>query len=116
MVPFFFLFVIQLFTAIATSAAQEAVVAPGVTDQEVVLGQSAAFSGTSAALGTELWRGADAYFKEYNENVGAHERKVKIQIRDDSYDGDLTIKNTIELITKEQVFALFGYVGTPTLA
>lgn len=39
---------------------------PGVTDTEVKLGQSASFKGTSSALGTELWRSAETYFKYIN--------------------------------------------------
>lgn len=38
----------------------------GVTDKEVVLGQPAAFSGPSAGLGVEMWRGATAAFAEAN--------------------------------------------------
>jgi len=34
--------------------------------------------------------------------------------RDDRYNPTLTRKHTQELIEKEKVFALFGYVGTAT--
>jgi ABC-type branched-subunit amino acid transport system substrate-binding protein len=34
---------------------------------------------------------------------------------DDGYEGDRALVNTINLVKKEKVFALFGYVGTPTL-
>jgi len=34
---------------------------------------------------------------------------------DDGYEGKVTLTNTIKLITKEKVFGLFGYVGTPTI-
>jgi branched-chain amino acid transport system substrate-binding protein len=43
-----------------------AVAEPGVTDREVVLGQPAAFTGPSAGLGIEMWRGASAAFEEAN--------------------------------------------------
>jgi len=87
----------------------------GVTADEIVFGQSAAFKGSSAALGSELWRGAQAYFDFINESGGVHGRKIKIKSLDDGYDGDKTLLNTIKLIRREKVFGLFGYVGTPTI-
>ena len=44
---------------------------PGVTDTEIVLGVSAAFSGPSRGLGIELYRGASAYFDHVNEQGGS---------------------------------------------
>ena len=40
--------------------------APGVSARDVKIGMSAAFKGTQAGLGTELWRGAAAYYTELN--------------------------------------------------
>ena len=40
--------------------------ASGLTDTEIILGVSAAFSGPSRGLGIELWRGASAYFTHVN--------------------------------------------------
>ncbi|MGZ3651048.1 MAG: ABC transporter substrate-binding protein [Bdellovibrionota bacterium] len=88
---------------------------PGVSPTEVLLGQSAAFTGSSGALGTEFWRGAEAYFDAFNAAGGAHGRKIKLTSLDDKYEGDLALPNTLKLITDTKVFALFGYVGTPTL-
>ncbi len=87
----------------------------GVTEKEIRWGQSAAFKGTSAALGSELWRGAQAYFEHINSQGGINGRQIRIVSLDDGYEGDVTIVNTIKLIKKEKVFALFGYVGTPTI-
>jgi branched-chain amino acid transport system substrate-binding protein len=88
---------------------------PGVSKSEILLGQSAAFTGTSAGLGSALWRGAQAYFDKVNSQGGVHGRQIHVLSLDDKYDGDLTLPNTINLITEKKVFALFGYVGTPTL-
>lgn len=87
----------------------------GITKDEIVFGQSAAFKGSSAALGTELWRGAQAYIDHVNASGGVHGRKIRIKALDDSYNGNKTLINTINLIKKEKVFNLFGYVGTPTI-
>lgn len=40
----------------------------GVSDDEIVIGVSAAFSGPSQGLGVELYRGAMAYLEEVNAN------------------------------------------------
>ena len=86
-----------------------------VSATELVLGQSAAFSGPAAGLGTELWRGAEAYFQGLNAAGGVNGRKIKVHAVDDGYEGDRTLPNTINFLTQEKVFGLFGYVGTPTL-
>jgi ABC-type branched-subunit amino acid transport system substrate-binding protein len=87
----------------------------GVTDSEVVLGQPAAFSGPSAGLGVEMWRGASAAFAEANERGGVHGRKLRLTLADDAYDADKAALAVLNLATKEKVFALFGGVGTPTI-
>ena len=43
---------------------------PGLTDTEITLGMSAAFSGPSRGLGIELYRGAMAYFTHVNRMGG----------------------------------------------
>jgi branched-chain amino acid transport system substrate-binding protein len=97
------------------SARGDGTVSPGVTASEVLLGQSAVFTGSSADLGAELWRGAQAYFDTVNAKGGVHGRKIRVISLDDKYDGDLTLANTLNLIKDKKVFALFGYVGTATL-
>lgn len=100
---------------LAVVAARLAAIETGVTDKEILLGQSAAFSGPAKALGTELWRGAQAAFSEANGAGGVHGRQVRVVAYDDGYDGARTLTNTVKLIEGDKVFALFGYVGTPTL-
>lgn len=82
---------------------------------EIVLGMSAAFTGPSRGLGIELYRGASAYFEHINRSGGVHGRKVVIKCYDDGYQPTLSVENTITLLLEDQVFALFGYVGTPTV-
>ena len=88
---------------------------PGINKSEIIFGQSAAFKGTSSALGSELWRGSEAYFKHINSQGGIHGRKIKVVSLDDGYEGNVTLTNTIKLVSKKKVFGLFGYVGTPTI-
>lgn len=87
---------------------------PGVTDNKILLGQSAAFSGPAAQLGIHMHAGAKVYFDALNEAGGVHGRKVEIIKLDDQYEAKLAAANTQKLIDEEKVFALFGYVGTPT--
>ena len=87
----------------------------GVTDKEVLLGQPAAFSGPSAGVGTEMWRGAEAAFAEANAKGGVHGRRVRLVVADDAYDPEKAAQAAFQLIARDKVFALFGGVGTPTL-
>ncbi|MYF57515.1 MAG: ABC transporter substrate-binding protein, partial [Gammaproteobacteria bacterium] len=82
---------------------------------EIVLGVSAAFSGPSRGLGTELYRGASAYFSRVNENGGINGRRIVLKMYDDGYQPDPCVENTMKLMLEDQVFLLFGYVGTPTV-
>ena len=85
----------------------------GVTESEFMLGMSAAFSGPSRGLGIELYRGATAYFEHVNGK--GEGRRISLNIYDDGYQPDPCVKNTTKLMLEDQVFLLFGYVGTPTV-
>ena len=87
----------------------------GITETELVLGMSNATSGASAALGTGFNKGANAHFNFYNSNIQKNERKVKLIHIDDAYDPVKAKENTKKLIERDKVFALFGYIGTPTV-
>ena len=87
----------------------------GVSPGEIVLGVSAAFSGPSRGLGNELYRGAMAYFSEVNARGGIDGRRIELQLHDDGYQPDPCVQNTLQMVQEDQVFLLFGYVGTPTV-
>jgi branched-chain amino acid transport system substrate-binding protein len=89
--------------------------APGVTAREIRIGMSAAFKGTAGGLGTELYRGAQAYYDEVNLRGGIYGRTLSVVGLDDNYEPLPCVKNTIQLLEKESVFFLSNYVGTPTL-
>ncbi|TCV86353.1 ABC transporter substrate-binding protein [Sulfurirhabdus autotrophica] len=86
----------------------------GVTDHSIVLGQSVVLSGPSAELGQEMRDGAKAYFDYVNSQGGVNGRKIELKTLDDGYEPARAVENTKKLIAEENVFALFGYVGTPT--
>lgn len=105
---------IQLLPLLAGLVLQPAFAESGVTDKKIILGQSAAFTGPAAQLGIHMHAGAKVYFDALNESGGVHGRKVEIITADDKYESDLAAANTKKLIETDEVFALFGYVGTPT--
>ncbi|GGC68583.1 ABC transporter substrate-binding protein [Undibacterium terreum] len=86
----------------------------GITSKSITLGQSAALSGPAAQLGTEMRDGAQAYFDHVNATGGIGGRQIILKTLDDGYEAEKAVANTRQLIDKDDVFALFGYVGTPT--
>ncbi len=87
---------------------------PGVFDDRVVFGQSAAFSGEAQELGINLRLGIEAAFEEARTAGGVHGRMPELLSLDDGYEPEAAIVNTRRLIEEEEVFALIGAVGTPT--
>jgi len=102
-----------LFAAAALAAAGIAA-AQGVTDSQIVLGQGAVFSGPAEELGIQMRDGALAYFNHVNAQGGVNGRKIVLKSVDDRYEPEGAAAATRKLINDEKVFALFGYVGTPT--
>lgn len=98
----------------ACFGAQAAPISPGVTDDQILFGQSAVFSGPSQELGREMRLGIRAAFYEANQAGGVHGRELALKAMDDSYETDYAFHTTKWLIEKAQVFALIGAVGTPT--
>ena len=87
---------------------------PGVTDDRILFGQSAAFTGPAQELGAGMRLGIRAAFDEVNRQGGVNGRRLELMSVDDEYEPEMAIANTIHLINEEEVFALIGAVGTPT--
>ncbi|MBC3812765.1 ABC transporter substrate-binding protein [Undibacterium aquatile] len=105
----------KLLTAVfAALLALPAIAENGVSEHKIIIGQSAAFSGPAAQLGIQLHAGAKAYFDHVNSTGGVFGRKIEVIKRDDKYEADIAAANTKALIETDDVFALFGYVGTAT--
>lgn len=86
----------------------------GVTDTEILMGMSAAFSGPAQQLGTRMKLGIDTGFEAINERGGVAGRKLKLVALDDGYEGNRALSNMSELLDQRQVFGVIGNVGTPT--
>ncbi|MBR0960320.1 ABC transporter substrate-binding protein [Bradyrhizobium japonicum] len=86
----------------------------GVSEDAILFGQAAALEGPSSALGQRMRQGIVAAFTEINAKGGVHGRKLQLVSRDDGYDPDRSVAQTLRLIGDDKVFALIGAVGTPT--
>lgn len=105
----------KLFVAAALAATLPATtMAQGFTATTIVVGQSAATSGPASELGIEMRAGALAYFNAINARGGVNGRRIELRTLDDGYEPDRSLANTRRFVETDQVFALFGYVGTPT--
>src|SRR5688572_27105315 len=100
--------------ALAFAGATAAFAQQGITETEIVLGQSVALSGPAEQLGKDMQQGAQLYFNEVNRKGGVNGRKIVLKTLDDGYESTRAADNTKKLINEQKVFALFGYVGTPT--
>ena len=100
--------------AAASLLAATSALAQGVTDSQIVLGQSVALTGPAQQLGLDMQMGATLYFNAVNARGGVNGRKIVLKTLDDGYESVRAAANTKKLIQDERVFALFGYVGTPT--
>lgn len=100
-----------LLTSPTWSSAQ---VTPGVTDSEIVLGQSIYLTGALAELGQDFTAGASAYFKKINDSGGVQGRRIRVITLDDGYNPAKAKENTAEF-ERQGVFALWQYAGTGTV-
>lgn len=107
---------IGAFALLAGAAAFPAHAEDGVTDKEIRIGMANALSGPASGLGVNLKAGAEAYLARVNAEGGVHGRKLVLVSADDGYEPEKSAQATRKLIEQDKVFALFGYVGTPTSA
>src|SRR3989338_1179265 len=63
-----------------------------------------------------MMTGVSAAFKEINEMNGGvwGGKKLRLFTLDDGYEPARTVNNTIQLLNNNTIFALIGYIGTPT--
>jgi branched-chain amino acid transport system substrate-binding protein len=79
----------------------------------LVLGQSAPFTGPATQLGLQFNLGAQLVLDQVNAAGGVNGRRIELKRLDDGYEPERCVANTRQFVD-EGVFALFGYVGTPT--
>lgn len=80
---------------------------------KIQLGQSCPLTGSAAQLGIQFNAGANVFFDLLNAKGGVGGRPIELLAMDDGYEPNRCADNTNKLIAQD-VFALFGYIGTPT--
>lgn len=89
-------------------------VAPGVTDDAIVIGSHQPLTGPAAPGYLPVSQGATAMFDYINAQGGIHGREIDYRAEDDGYDPASTIDVTRELVMEDEIFAMLGGLGTPT--
>src|SRR5215472_3568848 len=85
---------------------------PGVTSNEILIGTTTPLSG-AASVYASISKGVTAYFNYVNDHGGINGRKVTYKVYDDAYDPSKSVPLVRQLITQDQVFAVFNELGTP---
>ena len=88
--------------------------APGVTEDKLVFGQTACFSGPNRHLGIRINAGIQAAFAARNRQGGIDGRQLELVAKDDGYEPNAAAANAAEFVETDNVFAIVGGVGTPT--
>jgi len=83
----------------------------GVTDTEIKIGNTIAYSGPASAYGI-IGKTLTAYFKMINDNGGVNGRKINFISYDDAYSPPKTVEQTRKLIESDEVFIDFAPLGT----
>jgi branched-chain amino acid transport system substrate-binding protein len=86
---------------------------PGVTDNSILIGSCSALDGPAHLLGQQTVMGATVYLHAINDEGGVFGRKIQLLAFDDSYDPEKA-PGCFKRMTKEGVFGLGFFVGTPT--
>jgi len=84
---------------------------PGITSDQILLGNTIAQSGPAAAYGT-IANAEQAYFNYVNSQGGVNGRKIKFKILDDAYSPAKTGPLTKQLVEDDKVFLMFSGLGT----
>jgi branched-chain amino acid transport system substrate-binding protein len=86
---------------------------PGVSDTEIVIGQTMPYSGPASAYGT-IGKADAAYIAMINEQGGIGGRKIKLISLDDGYSPPRTVEQMRKLVEEDNVLLDFNSLGTPT--
>lgn len=97
--------------ALASPATAEKAYGPGVTDEEILVGQNMAYSGPASAYGT-IGKVAQAYFDKLNDEGGINGRKIRLLSLDDGYSPPRSREQIRKLVERDEVLAIYNPFGT----
>jgi len=86
---------------------------PGLSGAQILIGQTAGFSGAVAAGVRETTDGAKLYIDMINARGGVNGQKIQLVSLDDKFDPKLAAENARKLIEEQNVSAMFLTRGTP---
>lgn len=90
-----------------------AALAPALALSQILIGQTAGFSGVVAAGVKETTEGAKLWIDHINAKGGVHGQKIELVQMDDKFDPPIAKANAKVLIEEKNVLALFLNRGTP---
>ena len=85
----------------------------GVTDREIKIGNIMPYSGPVSAYGV-TGRTEAAYFRKINAEGGINGRKIRFVSYDDAYSPPKAVEQARKLVESDEVFVIFGPLGTPS--
>ncbi|MFV0430123.1 MAG: ABC transporter substrate-binding protein [Arachnia sp.] len=88
----------------------------GVTDDTIVVANSAATSGAYAPVGVPFLAGLEGYFDMINAQGGVDGRQIEFLHVDDEFDPAKGSAALTKFIEDDEVFAIVGHFGTPVVA
>lgn len=98
--------------ALATPAIAQTKQAPGVTANEILIGQTMPYSGPASSY-APIGKVEVAYMDFLNAQGGIGGRRIKLLSLDDGYSPPKTVEQTRKLIEEEGVAFIFQQLGTP---
>jgi ABC-type branched-subunit amino acid transport system substrate-binding protein len=101
------LLMVTVFLIAAPASAQKV---RGVTDTEILIGQTGPQTGPAALWGA-VARGSGLFFKGLNDEGGINGRKIKYFLRDDSYQPAKAKAIATEFVEQIGIFGVVGCVG-----
>jgi len=78
---------------------------------EIVIGYAGPLTGSQAAVGIDLWRGAELAARHYNCQGGVLGRKVVIVPLDDQADGEVAVEVARQFVA-QKVYAVVGHYSS----
>ncbi|NNU44296.1 ABC transporter substrate-binding protein [Ramlibacter montanisoli] len=90
-----------------------AALAPALALSQILIGQTAGFSGVVAAGVKETTEGAKLWIDHINAKGGVHGQKIELVQMDDKFDPPIAKANAKVLIEEKNVLAMFLNRGTP---
>src|SRR5260221_4592608 len=101
--------------AMASMSVAQAQKAPGISDNQILIGSCSALDGPARFLGLQTIVGATTYLNHVNSEGGVFGRKIQLLAFDDGYE-PANAENCFKRLQKEGIFSAGFFVGTPTAA